>query len=152
MATSNNANVVLSTYALGSCVGIICYDAQTMVGGVLHIMLPDSKLSPDKAKNQPSMFADTGIRHFFRSLQGMGADTRRQKIMIAGGASVLSGSDVFKIGDRNVAAVKQIFGGAGMRIVHCDCGGLNNRTVHLTLATGEVEIKQPTGIQRYSLQ
>ena len=30
------------SYGLGSCIGISLYDPQTKVGGLLHIMLPDS--------------------------------------------------------------------------------------------------------------
>ena len=41
VAVSNNQQVVLSTYALGSCIGVIAYDPFTKVGGILHLMLPD---------------------------------------------------------------------------------------------------------------
>ena len=53
MAVSNNPQMVLSTYALGSCVGIVAYDSVMKVGGLLHILLPDSTLSPQKAAAQP---------------------------------------------------------------------------------------------------
>ena len=36
---------VLATYALGSCVGICLYDPEARVGGLSHIMLPDSGIS-----------------------------------------------------------------------------------------------------------
>ena len=48
MAVSNNTNMTISTYALGSCVGIVAFDPFVNVGGILHIMLPDSTLSPEK--------------------------------------------------------------------------------------------------------
>ena len=51
MAVSNNDTVTLSTYALGSCVGIVAYDPNSHAGGILHIMLPDGSISPDKAAN-----------------------------------------------------------------------------------------------------
>lgn len=151
-AVSNNANVVLSTYALGSCVGVVMFDRQTSVGGILHVMLPEAKISPDKAKAQPAMFADSGLVHFFRAIQAMGGNTRRSKLLIAGGASVLSSSDLFKIGDRNAAQVKAILSRSGIRPVHEDTGGVNNRTLHLTLSTGMVELKLPTGTKQISLQ
>ena len=50
MAISNSANAILSTYALGSCVGVIAYDLLLVVGGLLHIMLPNSKLSHKKGR------------------------------------------------------------------------------------------------------
>ncbi len=152
MAVSNSSNTTLSTYALGSCVGIIAYDPQSTVGGILHIMLPDSTLSPEKAVNQPSMFADTGLRVFFKSLLGLGTDRRRLRLLLAGGASVLSQSDVFKIGERNIEAVKRILSANGLVPRMEDLGGYNNRTVHLTMSTGEVEIKMPTGTKKVSLK
>lgn len=150
-AVANNPNVVLSTYALGSCIGVVMFDAHTLVGGILHIMLPEAKLSPDKAKKNPAMFADTGLVQFFRNIQGMGGNTRRSKLMLAGGASVLGSSDVFKIGSRNTAQVKAILSRSGIRPVFTDTGGVNNRTLHLNLSTGVVEIKMPTGSKHIDL-
>ena len=48
---------ILTTLGLGSCVGIALYDPVSRVGGLAHIMLPDStqiKNNSNKAK-----FADT---------------------------------------------------------------------------------------------
>lgn len=151
-AVSNNPNVVLSTYALGSCIGVVVFDAQTNVGGILHFMLPESKLSPEKAKKQPAMFADTGLVLFFRAMQGLGGNARRCKILVAGGASVISSSDVFKIGDRNTARVNQILTRSGIKPLYQETGGVNNRTVHLNLADGVVDLKMPAGIKKYNLR
>ena len=35
---------VLVTYALGSCIGICIYDRKLKIGGLSHIMLPDSTM------------------------------------------------------------------------------------------------------------
>src|SRR5688572_5995423 len=107
MAVSNNDMVTLSTYALGSCVGVIAYDPVAHAGGILHLMLPDSTISPDKAAKQPAMFANTGLPLLFKSLVGVRAEIGRLRIFVAGGASVLNGADPFKIGARNSVAVTQ---------------------------------------------
>ena len=49
----------LISYGLGSCIGISLYDPQTKIGGLLHIMLPDSNQS--RANENRAKFADTGI-------------------------------------------------------------------------------------------
>ncbi len=151
LAVSNNANVNISTFALGSCVGIIVYDAAVKVGGLIHIMLPDSTLSPDKAQKQPAMFADTGLPLMHRQLCGMRAERARMRAFVAGGASVISGSDMFKIGERNIVAVKKLIGTLGIRVVKADVGGVNNRTIHLNVGTGEVTLKTPLGTSKLSL-
>ena len=151
VAVSNNANIILSTFALGSCVGIIVYDSEVKVGGLIHIMLPDSSLSPDKAQKQPAMFADTGMPLMFRNLSGLKAERRRMKCFVAGGASVISGSDMFKIGERNITAIKKIIGTLGIKVVKADVGGVNNRTIHLSVGTGQVAMKTPLGTSKFSL-
>lgn len=151
LAVSNNANVSLSTFALGSCVGIIVYDSVAKVGGLIHIMLPDSTLSPDKALKQPAMFADTGMPLMHRNLCGMRAERTRMKAFVAGGASVISGADMFKIGERNIKAVKKLIGALGVRVIKADVGGVNNRTIHLNIGTGEVSMKTPLGSSKFSL-
>jgi len=151
VAVSNNTNVVISTFALGSCVGIVVYDSEVKVGGLIHIMLPDSTLSPDKAQKQPAMFADTGIPLMFRNLMGLRVERRRLKAFVAGGASVISGSDMFKIGERNIMAVKKMINTLGIPVVKADIGGVNNRTVHLNVSTGEVGLKTPVGTSKFSL-
>jgi chemotaxis protein CheD len=151
MAVSNNSNVVISTYALGSCIGVVALDPVVKVGGLLHIMLPDSSLTPEKALSQPSMFADTGLKHFLNALVSLRADKRRLKVFLAGGANVLSGSDFFKIGERNVIAVRKYLDMERIPVAAHDLGGMNNRTIHFKINTGKVDMKMPSGMQTISL-
>ena len=59
MSAEPEATIV--TYALGSCIAVSAYDPQRKAGGMLHIILPESQLNPEKAAQNPWMFADTGI-------------------------------------------------------------------------------------------
>jgi len=142
-AVANQPLVTISTYALGSCIGIVAYDAVAQTGGLLHLMLPDSALSAAKAAAQPAMFADTGIPVLFNGLTGMRAQVGRCKLYVAGGASVLSGPDSFKIGERNIVAVRRMLGVYGCHIVGAEVGGTVNRTLHLELGTGKLTLKMP---------
>ncbi|HEY0946457.1 MAG TPA: chemotaxis protein CheD [Opitutaceae bacterium] len=143
LAVANNPQVTLSTYALGSCVGVVAYDPVARAGGILHIMLPQSMLSPEKAAKQPAMFADTGVPALFEALRGLRADRTRLRLFIAGGACVLSGPDNFKIGERNVAAVQRMLAVYGCPILGRELGGTVNRTLHLEVATGQLTMKLP---------
>ena len=49
----------LISYGLGSCVGIALYDPVTKIGGLAHIMLPDSKQA--RSTENPAKFADTAL-------------------------------------------------------------------------------------------
>ena len=151
MAVANNEMVTLSTYALGSCVGVIAYDPLNRAGGILHLMLPDSTISPDKASKQPAMFADTGLPLLFRQLAGVRADRSHLRIFLAGGASVLNGADPFKIGERNSVAVQKYLKANGYTVAGQDVGGNVNRTVHLAIGTGDVTLKMPDRNEQFRL-
>ena len=56
LKTGKSPDSIIS-YGLGSCVGIALYDAQTKIGGLAHIMLPDSTQA--RATDNTAKFADT---------------------------------------------------------------------------------------------
>lgn len=143
MAVSNDAEAIFSTYGLGSCIGLVAYDPALKVGGMLHLMLPDSAISPDKAACQPAMFADTGLPLFFQELASFRTRPTRLRLFLAGGANVVLGHDPFRIGERNLRATTDYL--ARNRLEACDSrvGGSVNRTLHLDLGTGVVTVKQP---------
>ncbi len=151
MAVSNNAQVTLSTYALGSCIGVIAYDSGTKVGGILHFMLPDSRISPEKAAKQPAMFADTGLPLLFRAMAGLKAERHRVRIFVAGGAGMLGGSDPFKIGERNSGVSLDFLAKNGLPVLYRQIGGSINRTVHLDVSNGNIGLKTPIGNDQFSL-
>lgn len=151
MAVSNNAQVTLSTYALGSCIGVVAYDSVSKVGGILHLMLPDSSISPEKALKQPAMFANTGLPLLFKAMAGLKAERQHVRLFVAGGAGMLAGSDPFKIGERNTAMTLEILHNQGLAITHQQVGGSINRTVHLDVGTGTVELKTPLGASQINL-
>ena len=151
MAVSNNEMVTLSTYALGSCVGVIAYDPSTHSGGILHLMLPQSGISPEKALKQPAMFADTGLPALFKALAGVRADPSRLHLFLAGGASVMNGADPFKIGERNSAATLNYLRAHGYVVAGQDLGHNVNRTIHLEIGTGHVTLKRPDRTEQFSL-
>jgi chemotaxis protein CheD len=152
LGVSNNIAITLSTYALGSCVGVVAYDPTVRVGGLLHLMLPESNLSPEKASVQPAMFADTGLPLLFRALAGLRAERARLRLFVAGGANVLSGgADNFRIGERNIKATATYLNQNGYTVTRTDVGGVVNRTIHLDIATGAIKLKTPSMNGEYSL-
>lgn len=151
MGVSNNPQITLSTYALGSCVAVVAYDPVSKAGGLLHLMLPDSTISPAKAASQPAMFADTGLPLLFRSLVGLRADPSRLRIFLAGGANVLCDADTFRIGERNIRASSDYLARNNLFVRHTSLGGTINRTVHLNIGTGEITLKTPGANDTLSL-
>lgn len=151
MSVSNNPMITLSTYALGSCVAVVAYDPLVKAGGLLHMMLPDSRISPDKADKQPAMFADTGLPMLFRALVGLKVQPSRLRIFLAGGACILCANDTFKIGERNIAATNDYLARNRLSVRMSDVGGTINRTVHLNVGTGAITLKTPNSNDTLSL-
>lgn len=133
---SQHGDVVV-THGLGSCLGITLYDPVAGVGGLLHVMMPNSSANPDKARTNPFMFVDTGLPAFMNSLQSAGAVKGRCRLIVAGGAAV-NGNDHFEIGKRNYITLKKILWKCGVLIDAEDVGGALARTLYLQIGTGRV--------------
>ena len=138
---SADTDQTLVTYSLGSCIGVTIWDPEVRVGGMIHYMLPESTLSPEKAKARPAMFADTGIPLLFRSVYKLGAIKKRVIVKVAGGSQLLDDNGTFAIGKRNYVMLRKIFWKNGILIEAEDIGGSISRTVRLDGATGRCTIK-----------
>lgn len=142
---TNEPDATLITHSLGSCIGVTIWDPEARVGGMIHYMLPTASISPEKAKANPAMFADTGIPALFRAAYGLGASKKRMIVKVAGGSSLLDDKGTFNIGKRNYIALRQIFWKNGVLIDAEDVGGSCSRTLKLTVASGKVTIKKRDG-------
>ncbi|MCL2696949.1 MAG: chemotaxis protein CheD [Oscillospiraceae bacterium] len=138
----NKGEGIIVTYALGSCVGICLYDKASFIGGLSHIMLPDSKsVTPGAAMNRMK-FADTAIPDMLAKMLTMGAVKARITAKIAGGAQMFqTSSEKFNIGDRNVVAVKEALRALSIPIIAHDTGLNFGRTVFFYTADGKVNVK-----------
>lgn len=132
---------VIVTYSLGSCIAVCIHDPVVGVGGILHFMLPEAKIAPEKAVANPSMFADTGIAFLFQEAYRLGAVKTRLQVKAAGGAQVLDPAGLFNIGKRNILAMRKLFWQNGVMLGSTALGGTVNRTVTLDNGSGEVTLK-----------
>jgi len=133
---------VLATYALGSCIGLAVHDAKAGVGGLLHFMLPDSGIDHERGRENPWMFADTGIPMLLDRLCARGASKRRLTVRAAGGASMMDQENVFDIGRRNYLAMRKILWKAGVMVHGEAVGGIRSRTVRLEIGSGKFLIQE----------
>lgn len=130
------------TIGLGSCVGIALYDGVNKIGGLAHIMLPDSTQFSNITN--PGKFADLAIPLLLDKMISMGACRINMKAKIGGGASMFNFHDkslIMDIGSRNVAAVKKTLSKLSIEITGEDTGGSHGRTMILDTDTGKTFIK-----------
>jgi chemotaxis protein CheD len=141
MRVSNQNDDVLVTYSLGSCLGVTIYDPVSRVGGMIHCMLPMSKLDSQKANSFPCMFVDTGVPLLFNEAYRLGAKKEQIIVKVAGCSQILDDKGLFNIGERNYMTLRKLLWKNGILINKEDIGGTEPRTLYLELATGRVTIK-----------
>lgn len=133
---------MITTLGLGSCIGIALYDPVAKVGGLVHIMLPDS--TQMRNNQNIAKFADTGIEELVRRMLVAGASRHRLVAKIAGGAKMFEmsgGRGIGNIGERNAEASKKKLKELGIPLKAEDTGLNYGRTVELYAETGEFHIK-----------
>lgn len=131
---------LIVTHALGSCLGLVVYDPVQKIGGLLHAMLPLSKINPTKAEANPYMFVDTGVPALFKSLYEIGGQKSRMIIKAAGCGNPLGKNEMFKIGERNYTVLKKLLWKNNILLKTEDIGGTASRTLHFDIDTGETVI------------
>jgi len=145
MQVSNTPGDILVTYSLGSCIGLTVYDPVAGIGGMIHYMLPLSKIAPEKAKIKPAMFADTGVPMLLTALLDQGAVKDRLVVKVAGGSELMDQNKVFNIGERNYLVLRKLLWKNNMLISAEDVGGNISRTLRLNIDTGCTFVKTKEG-------
>jgi chemotaxis protein CheD len=140
-AVADKPEATIVTHALGSCIAVCLWDPEAGVGGMLHFLLPESKLNPDRAEKQPGTFADTGIPLLFQTAYKHGAVKKRCRVKLLGGASIANaGNGGLDVGKRNAMAAKKLLWQNGV-MVHAEAlGGNDSRTVSLSVADGRTQV------------
>ena len=132
----------ITTLGLGSCVGVVLYDPNAKIAGLVHIMLPDS--TKIKNNENSAKFADTGIEEMVKRVVAAGASRAALKSKIAGGAQMFafsSENDVLRVGARNVEAVKDKLTQLNIPLVAEDTGNSYGRTIEFYPENSELLIK-----------
>jgi chemotaxis protein CheD len=130
------------TVGLGSCIGIAIYDKRKNLGGLAHIMLPDS--TQFSKTTNPLKFANLAVVIMVEDLVRGGACRYGLTAKIAGGASMFNFSDKtvnMDIGYRNGLAVKEILSELRVPLLAMDIGGNKGRTIIFDTSDGVLYIK-----------
>jgi chemotaxis protein CheD len=145
IAVTDAANAVVVTHALGSCIAVCVYDPVAHVAGMLHFLLPDSRVNLVRAKQQPAAFADLGVPMLFQACYRAGAVKSRCVVKLVGGADISGqGGGTLDVGRRNQLAAKSLLWRNGVLIKAERVGGSDPRNVLLVVADGTLRITSGT--------
>jgi chemotaxis protein CheD len=137
-----SASGAISTIGLGSCVAIVLHDAVARVGGLAHVLLPSLSMSRDQSN--PAKFPETAVPLLLIEMGRLGARLERVTAKIVGGASMFANlipAGTINIGERNIAAVRDVLSQRKVPIVAEDVGSDYGRSVYLFTCDGRVEVR-----------
>ena len=130
---------VLTTLGLGSCVAVTLYDRINKLGGMIHYILPENP-----GDHKDTKYADTGIKFLVDKLINRGANKKKLKAKMIGGAVMfgeLIENTEDSIGNRNISKGKEVLNNMDIEISGEDLGGNYGRSVEFNLEDGSVIIK-----------
>ena len=132
---------IISSTGIGSCVVTTLYDPQKQIGGLAHIMLPDS--NGINGRRPPYHCADTAITALLKRLQSKGATQENLLAKMIGGARMFACSSDSSpgIGKQNITSIRQILDRERLTLAGEDTGGGYGRSIEFHLDSGRVTIR-----------
>lgn len=130
---------ILSIPGLGSCVGLALRDVVSGIGGLAHIVLPDSKECSD-AITWPGKYADTAVNALVNRMLSLGAEVLYLRAKLVGGANVLT-SGGFD-GSKNANRVRAELSAIPIKIVAEDLGSNLSRSMRFDTSNWKITIRR----------
>lgn len=139
---TDDPNEVVVTL-LGSCVAACARDTLTGVGGLNHFLLPTSDAHDlSQGGDEAMRFGDFAMEKLLNTIYRRGGQRGRIEFKIFGGARVLGGNSMLKIGEQNIAFVENFLRTEGFPIVARSVGGTAPRRLRFHPATGRAFVQE----------
>jgi chemotaxis protein CheD len=131
-AVGDQPEMVISTI-LGSCVAVCLRDPVARIGGMNHILLPDS----GGGRLGAASFGASDMERLMNALLKRGATRSRLEAKVFGGAAVVAG--LSDIGARNTAFVRAFLAAEGIATLSENTGGDRPRQVRFWPESGRAQ-------------
>jgi len=130
---------------LGSCVAVTLWHPQRRMGGMCHYLLPDRTRKPGEPSD--GRYGEEALQAMVEQILRTRTQPADYHAHLYGGADTMpEGTGLrFNVGERNIEQGWSLIDRYGFQLQGVDVGEDVPRTVTLTLATGEVEMKRGTG-------
>jgi chemotaxis protein CheD len=130
---------------LGSCLSITLWHPQKKVGGMCHFLLPSRQRKASDSLD--GRYGDEAMEAMVEMLSLTGTKPPEYSAHLYGGADTMpeGGGLRFNVGERNIEQGWKLVDQYGFQLEGIDVGEDVPRTVTLTLASGEVDMKRGTG-------
>lgn len=139
-AISKNKDDSIKTFALASCIAVTAYCPEMKVAGMAHIALPTPNQEGEYT-DRPCYYASSAVPLLINKIcRDYGCTKDKLEINFFGGAKSIRDNDVFKIGERNITAVKNALKCLNIKYRTTETGGVYSRTLQMDVSTGRIEM------------
>lgn len=132
---------VLKT-TLGSCVAVCMFDPVKKIGGMNHILLPESKTEDDPEKTS-TRYGVNAMDSLIERMLELGGDRRRFVAKVFGGASTIPWlPEKYSAGRQNMTFVLGYLKEKAIPVISQDLGGKKSRRISCHTDSGEVFVQR----------
>lgn len=135
--SQNNSHSIV-IHGLGSCVALILYDLKNNVGGISHILLPNSR---GKDAEYPHKYANLAVPDLIKEIIKFGGNRQNLKAIILGGSNIFDDPNNL-IGTENSEKIVKELEDFSIPIFRKDIGGKLGRVVILNTKNLHVLVKK----------
>jgi chemotaxis protein CheD len=132
---------MLIVTVLGSCVAACIRDKESGIGGMNHFMLPFAS-DFGESVNTSARYGTYAMEVLINQLLEMGAHRKNLEAKIFGGGNLLKSFTVDKVGERNVAFVRNYLHNERIPVVAEDLLDNHPRKIYFFPAQGTVKVKK----------
>lgn len=134
---------------LGSCVSMVFWHPEQLVGGMCHYMLPSAD-GGRSGRPLDGRYADEAMALLLREIETVGAPHREYHVKVFGGGDMFANTPkvaASHVGQRNVEAARCLVKEHGFSCVAEHLGGTGHRNVIFDIWSGHVWVKhQPQAV------
>lgn len=142
---SKNLTTVFTVSHIGASIVVVMYDRLNKVGGLAHVILPDSSLSDKNDESATGKYADLAVPELVRLFMEEGGEVNSTEVRMIGGAQLFNfgggSANILNIGSRNATAIRTAMSRHGLAIEKADIGGNKAKSLRFVVATGQVVIR-----------
>lgn len=127
---------------LGSCVSLVLWHPQRLVGGLCHFVLPSRPRTNGLADEFDPRYGEDAVPLLLRAMERHGADPAACRVHLFGGASGFDDGRLssFDVGRRNIDCAERLCRLLKLELATRDVGGPVYRRLTLDLTDGTVVV------------
>ncbi|MGE0200359.1 MAG: chemotaxis protein CheD [Candidatus Melainabacteria bacterium] len=146
LLVTDNKAMVMTVGNIGTSLVLVVHDSERKVGGLAHIILPESALGDGRPSGLAAKYADEAIPAMMDEFLALGGQPAACSVSLVGGAQLFNfgggSGNMLNIGARNVTAIQTAITKYNLTAEKLDIGGNKARSVRYLVATGQVFVKR----------